>query len=506
MANAVVTRLNSKRTLVAGLGVALLAGLFRLYQLTALPPGLSGGEAAIGMSALNLLHHGTIPAFNAATAYAPLWVALQAVFVALFGHTELALRLLPTLVGLLAVGAVWLWAKDWFDARVAWIAAVLMAVTPWAVVLSRSAGPAVMATLLVPVSLWAGGRALSTRRAIWWWLSGVLILIDLGSGPTGWTVLVMVYTLGAVAILPHRRKFINRASLGGIVLAKLGLLAALIVIIVKHHRVHELLSQAGASSHVGTLATNTANVLGMFNVHGDDNFLHNFNGQPMLNAFVGLMFVAGFLVALTRFGKRRYSAAVTALIIGLIPAIASTLNAPNAAHAAAALPLSLVLAGIGTSYMLDLWHATFPINSAARSTGLAAILLLLGLSVFQGYVQTFRAWSGSAETYQAYDEAAVAAAHYLTAHASKSPHLVVAANDEQTVIAYLDYGQVYQALAPAGIITLPTGMGARQFIITAAVRDEAARNLALKFAGGKLVPHYSSFSQNELFYTYETTQ
>jgi hypothetical protein len=235
---------------------------------------------------------------------------------------------------------------------------------------------------------------------------------------------------------------------------------------------------------------------------------HNFGGEPLLNAFVGLMFVAGLLVAISRFAQRRYRVLLMLFIVFLAPAAISVVGLPNAAHAAAVLPVVAVLAAVGVSYMLELWYATFPINSAARTTGQAVIIVLLALTLFQGYTQYFRAWAGSTETYAAYNEPAVAVAKFVQAEPAKTIFYAVAQSDELPVVAYLNNyindESRYIPLTPGQVAGVPLG-GTKQFVITAAARDEAAKSLSLKFPGGKLRPYTSAFSQDEIYYTYEMT-
>src|ERR1039458_5125236 len=93
----------------------------------------------------------------------------------------------------------------------------------------------------------------------------------------------------------------------------------------------------------------------------------------MLNAFVGTMMIAGLLVAISRLHKRAYRIVLTLALLMLIPAVLAPAGVPNSSWAVGTLPLIFALAGIGTGYMLELWYATFPINSAARATGQGAI-------------------------------------------------------------------------------------------------------------------------------------
>jgi hypothetical protein len=195
----------------------------------------------------------------------------------------------------------------------------------------------------------------------------------------------------------------------------------------------------------------------------------------------------------------------------LLPAVitaAHPSSVPNAARSVAALPVILAFCAVGISYMLELWYRTFPINSAARVTGQAAIIILLALTLFEGYTQYFKAWAGSGAVYAAFNEGPVAMAKHLRADKSKNlERFVVAPADALPVIAYVDHGgTAYTAIQPAEINSLPIASAGRLFVIAAASRDEAVKNLKPKFPGGVLRPEYSDFNQTEIYYTYEVTK
>ncbi len=486
----------------------VIAAVFRLFELASLPPGLYSGEAAVGLDALNLANHGVLPGLTAANQYAPLWVWLQAIPVKLLGHTALALRLWPALLGIVAVWLTWLWARDWFDRRIAWIAAFLVAVTPWAVTLTRNALPVALILCLVPLTLWVATWAYH-RATLGWYLGlAAVLLADVLAGPLGWLLAAATIVLAMVRLIQGKALLVwTQARLGGLI----GLLVVLAVgvasIALSWGQLRHLPAAEGLTAKLTALSNGLVGTLTMFNLHGDENFRHNFAGQPLLNAFVGLMLIAGLLVSISRLSQRRYRVLLILTGVLLLPAILSTIDVPNAAHAAAALPLVMVLAAVGVSYMLELWYATFPINSAARSTGQAVIILLLALTAFQGYAQYFRAWAGSSETYAAYNEGAVGAAGFLKSDHSKGQRYLVATADELQIPAYLDAGISYVPLKPGQVAGVPINQGTpKLFIITAAARDEAARNLSLKFPGGKLRPYLSSFNNSEIYYAYEVAQ
>jgi hypothetical protein len=335
-----------------------------------------------------------------------------------------------------------------------------------------------------------------------------VLFVDLLTGPMGWLLVLMVVATGAV-LLANNKKLMSfdrtRLTLaGGLIvgLAALGYLAGTSL-----SQLRGLPNDLGLTSNIGMLSSNLVSTLLMFNVTGDDNYRHNLAMQPMLNVFVGLMLVAGLLVGISRLHQRRYRLVLIFSLVMLLPAVISTHDVPNAAHAIGLLPFVLALCAIGISYMLELWYATFPINSAARATGQAAIILLLALTLFQGYTQYFRAWAGSSPVYAAYDEGAVALSHYMAANKFNGQRYVVVTGDQLPVVRYLNYhNTVYQAIKPADILNLPSGTGGRQFLITAAARDDAVKNLKLKFSGGVLRPKYSGFNLAEIYYIYEVHQ
>jgi hypothetical protein len=508
--------LGAQTPLAGWLSVLAAAILFRFLQLNTLPPGLEEGGAKVGNQALALLEHGTIPALNADNGYSPLWVTLQALSVKLLGHNLLALRLWPALVGVLAVLTLWLWARAWFGLRIAWFAAFLLAITPWAVTLSRNGGPVALLPLLAPLTLWTGTlcwRRLTARRALGF---GAALALDLLAGPAGW--LLALATVGTAAFELQRKQRLMKfepARLTGLAAAGLGLAALAYLVAVSLPAVRALPAVGGVSANLATLGTNIVRTLLMFNVPaaGDQNWIHNLAGEPLLNAFVGLMLVAGLLVSISRLHERRYRLLLLFTLVLLVPAFVSSVGTPNAAHAAAAMPLIFALAAVGISYMLELWYRTFPINSAARATGQAMVIVLLALSFFQGYTQYFRAWAGSSETYTAYNEGPTQISDRLRdqqTHAKTrygGQIIVVATGDQQPVVSYLLHTDAHYYLTDAaGVVAMPVTPGARQFWITDAARDEAVKAIKAKFPGGHLLPKYSDFNQNEIYYTYEVAK
>lgn len=496
-----------------GLGSSvLIAAVFRFSAISSLPPGIDSASAQTGLQALNLIHHHWLPGLTSATGYAPIFVWIQALFITLLGHTATALRVGPAALGVLAVAATWYWVKYWFGLRAAWLSSFLLAITPWAVTISRNGTAASLLPLIVSLTLLA--TALVWRRRNW--INGLIfaavIALDLLSGPIGW-LLALVILLAGIWYLYKEKSLlvVDSARVGAaagllVVLAVFGYAAGLSV------GQFKLLPQAtGFVTSFMQVLSNLGATLLMFNVTGDMNYRHNLAGMPLLNAFVGLMFVAGLIVAVSKIHERKYRFVLLMFFVMLIPAIITTVGVPDAARAAGAMPLVFLLAATGISYMLDMWYRTFPINSAARTSGQFAMLILLALSLFQGYTQYFRAWAATDQVYPAYNEGAVqlalAMAHSNTVSARRPYRYVVATSDENAVIQYLDGGDLYyKAVTPTQILTVPDTKGDFQFWVTPPEKDPAVASLKPKLPGGVLRPHYSTFNQTEIYYTYEVTK
>ncbi|HUD11922.1 MAG TPA: glycosyltransferase family 39 protein, partial [Candidatus Saccharimonadia bacterium] len=214
-------------SIVATMGIA---AFFRFYELGSLPPGIDGQTATVGLQALNVLNHGTFPGLNAANDYAPLWVWLQSVAIYVFGHTALALRIIPAILGTIAVLTAWLWMKSWFNLRLAWLTAFLLAVTPWAVTLSRSGSEAVLWPLLVTLTLWLATRAWRSRSVVANVLLALVLSVNLLCGPIGWLITATTVLVAITLLWNTKRLFkFDHARLIGIVVlaAGLGLLSYL---------------------------------------------------------------------------------------------------------------------------------------------------------------------------------------------------------------------------------------------------------------------------------------
>ncbi len=483
-------------------GTFIIGVIFRFWHLSTLPPGLAPGEAQIGVAAYNLLHHGIWPSFSLASGGSPVLVVLEAISIWLFGLSPWILRLVPAIIGVGAIATTYLWARSWLGERPAVLTAFLMAVTPWSVTISRNVEPAALAPLLLTLLLWLATRLWHDRSTINLTYFGLVVAIASLSGPVGWGALLVTLAAALAVTIGHKtRPRLHDAGLW-LGMAMIAVIPALLVVARHNHN----------GRTVFTSNTFTQYLDGLFNtirglqLHGDDNYFHNLGGVPLLNAFVGIVFLAGVLVAITNWKNRTRRALLVASLVALLPAFLSPATAPDAARLILFLPLSLALASIGIFYMLGVWYATFPINSAARLAGQLLMLLLLVLTLYIGYLQYFVAWSHSSDTHRAYNDAAVGMATWIEKLPKGSNPVIVANNDDAMVLQYMLIKDPSYRVVTVQKSTPLLSQRPLHLVIAAAYLDPMVAQLKTAAPGAALQAHQSTFDGADLYFTYDITK
>ncbi|MEV6301426.1 glycosyltransferase family 39 protein [Actinoplanes sp. NPDC051861] len=140
--------------------ILVLAAVARLFRFPSVPHGLNQDEVSAGYETMALLAAGTDrwgtrwPVYFTAfgSGQNVLLSYLNMPFVAVLGPTPLGLRLLPALLGVATVGLVYALTATVADRRAGLIAALLLALCPWHVMMSRWS---LESNLLPPVMLFA---------------------------------------------------------------------------------------------------------------------------------------------------------------------------------------------------------------------------------------------------------------------------------------------------------------------------------------------------------------
>lgn len=496
--------------------IILIAVFFRFYKLNTLPPGLHPDEAANGLDIFRILENQDYKIiYNTNGPREALFFYLQAVFVYFMGNTILALRMAPAFFGVVSVIALFFATKEWANKRTALVTAFFFAISPWVVIIQRNGFRASMVPLFIALVMLFAAKAYKTGKLIHYILAAVFLGLGFYTY-TAFSMILAALLFGFGYLLVMRRAWL-KASWKKLLLslAVFGLVMTPLIVTTINDPGGST-ARAGGTSFLNrelnqgqplqTFLSGTVKSLLQYNYVGDQNNRHNLSGQPLLNMFVGIMFILGLVMAFYNFKRPRYAMLLAIFGAMLLPEILTAEGLPHALRAIGTAVPVFILAGMGVNYLLFVWYKTFPINKLARVTGLGVILLLMGLSLVQSYRQYFVAWAQDSKTYEAYSEGSVAIANYLLDNSNTGRKVfILMGGYEANPIQYLTHNKAnYQLLSNKELKDLPINEDKRLIIVPVG-NDSAAQiqDLKAKFPEGKLVEIRSSFSDRLLFSTYE---
>jgi hypothetical protein len=302
------------------------------------------------------------------------------------------LALIPVIVAL---------GRELVDRETGLLAAGLVAISWWHVVLSRLALRIVLTPLAFGLVMIALIRAVRTgsRRAWLWagvWLGvGVYAYQAMRVAPL---VAIAAFLIAAGAGLAHRRLGpATDAARQALNLAFAGLIALAIfvpMLRVWHDYPDEMWNrvinrttsseQAIEGSPVEVFVDNYRDALGMFNVRGDAAWISAIPGKPVLDRVAAALFVLGVIAWTARIIIRRRPEDMLVIAAGLIMllpsalAIAFPIENPSTTRASATLPLAYILAAWPLALIRQRWADVFGRVGGSTLAGVLIAALLAG--------------------------------------------------------------------------------------------------------------------------------
>ncbi len=167
--------------------ILIVGALLRLVALDQLPIGVSGDEIQQAYSAYSILKTGRdewgefLPLFPRGYGdyKPPILMYLQVPTVAIFGLNEWGMRLPTALFGVLLIWLVYRIILTWFDnQRMALIVAGLLAISPWGIMLSRTAFEGGIGVVLLALGVWGLSQI---KNGKWWLVAAISLGLSLYS-------------------------------------------------------------------------------------------------------------------------------------------------------------------------------------------------------------------------------------------------------------------------------------------------------------------------------------
>jgi uncharacterized membrane protein len=433
---------------------AVLALLFRFYELPSKPYGIWFDEAQNGIVARDILH-GARPIFVGDWSKLPaLFFYVFAVSLKLFGDDIFALRLVSTAAGLGAVGFTYLLGKELFGVRGGVIAAFLLAVMRWHVNFSRFAMHGIFAPLFEVIVLYFLVRGLKQKGVGNFVVSGMAV----GIGLQGYYAFIIVPATIVVLVLHHalfeKTMPLTRLAQGFaiLVLASIVVYAPLGFWAVNHwkefnerSRTVSIINDRTMDEVIDVVMRSTRQHLLMFNAAGDRNGRHNIPNAPMLDEIMGGLFVLGTGFALLNVRRSSCFLLVAWAVLALQAGIWSLdFEAPQAYRTVGITPAIALLAALPLDRLWVLTSSTLagrerfsPRRWLTPAVAVVTMTILL-VSAWRNFNDYFRIQLQRSDTFSEYSADATFAATEIARYASSNDISVTAVWNDHPTIRFLN--------------------------------------------------------------------
>ncbi len=425
------------------LGIILLGGFLRFYQITEIPPGLYPDEAMNGNNALEMLQTGGFKWFYPDNnGREGLFINIQALSLKLFGNEPWALRVVSAVFGTLTILGVYLLTRELFSfllgggtaAAVPLLSAFFLATSYWHINFSRIGFRAIMVPFLAAFGAYFLLRGFSTKKIanlVW---AGIFI----GLGFHTYIAFRFMPFVLAVPIIWYLWAWYKNRPTSYQPQATSSCVPCLVLLFLFVTFVTALplgyyfaqhpedffgrtgqVSIMTAESPLREFAKSNLATAGMFFFQGDCNWRHNYNCQPQLYPIVAVFFLIGTIVSIKNLFVRptSYQPQAITLLAWLfflsLPATLTREGLPHALRAIGLIPPVMILAGVGAWRSLEFvlnrlenqkikWpQYAAQLARIKKEVVLLFVLILLLVPVFT-FRQYFVRWANNPNTYFAF--------------------------------------------------------------------------------------------------------
>lgn len=445
--------------------ILLLGSVLRLAALDSVPPGLTHDEADHSVDAARVLEGHTPIYFTVGYGREPLYDYVTALVMLVVGRTFLASRLTAALFGIALMVLTYAWVRVSTQNR--WLALATMAgmaVGFWAVSTSRQA----LRSETLPVLYMAA--ALAMRRGIrleedpveptgkrpqveidrlWWFI--------LAGGFLGLSIYTYLAARLMWLVFPAFFAFLALTQPGVMRKAWPGLIIMLVVAAViaaplvlyliqnpaAEIRINQLSGPISSflAGEPGPLRQNVRAALGMITIRGDDLWLYNIPGRPLLGPITSLLFYLGISIAVisifypyrpARRGRATFDDAfristtnvfmLLTLFVGLLPAMVTGIGASNT-RVIGMQPALYYFPALGVTWLAN-WGQRQVGDGGLSAIWTAFALLIIvvtGVTVYQ----YFGVWANERNVRVAYHTTLVETLHYLDEHPEIGPDVAL---------------------------------------------------------------------------------
>ncbi|OGI29223.1 MAG: hypothetical protein A2288_00430 [Candidatus Moranbacteria bacterium RIFOXYA12_FULL_44_15] len=406
----------------------LAVGLFlRAYNIDNVPPGIYADEAENGIDAMTANASGQYQWFYPGNqGREGLFMNLIALCFKLFGVSAFTLKLPSIIFGTLAIGGIYLLAKELFsNSRIGFISAFLTAVSFWAINFSRISFRANMVPAILSFSFYFLWKGLRTKRWHNFAIGGFIFGIGLHTY-ISFRIAPLILIAMFFALIITRENFLKKywtSILVFIAFASLSAGPMFYTFFVAHPEYWEsrtghisILNPEINQGHLFKTFLKTFGLsLAKYNFWGDQNWRHNFPPYALLDPLTGIAFLFGFIYSLLktfhlfvlRFGKKVrdqklevYVFLTVWFFVMLIPEVMGYEGNPHSLRAIGTLPVVFIFAALAFNYILG---KTEDKTLLYKKTVFGLIILMFIFIGLFNSVKYHLVWAKKIETAKAFD-------------------------------------------------------------------------------------------------------
>lgn len=381
---------------VLAIFLLLLAALLRTYDLANLPLGFSEDEI-VNIRLVDNVRQGDIFVFYPGEdggregAY-HVFTAFVTSFV---GEGTIGFRIASVWLSLLSIAIIYTLGNHLFNPIVGVLAAGLITVNMSGILLARSVSSDATVLFLVSAIMLALARSLPvyrrtrvvTSNIVSFAALGALLSIGFYLHPSG-----LFIVLGAIAYIAHllyirnvlfreRRTYTGFAILLMLIISMPYLISS--INLPQYSGLQRVLSHYNHD-----LPRSIADGLLAIIANGDADPLHNLPGRPLVDAFSGLLMLAGVVICVLRRHRPRFMLMLIMFALTL-PAALIVENSPNFVRMSVILPQLAIFFGIG---FYSIIRAPIFADVIFRRMAVAGVLILLAINVLWTWTDLFADW------------------------------------------------------------------------------------------------------------------
>jgi len=447
-----LSQIQIKTLTIILVALVIVLGIFlRFYQLDEIPFGVYPDEAANGTNANQVAEGENFQVFFEDNGGREgLYVYLVAGVFKLFGSSVWSLHATSALIGIFTLILFYFLAKELFGRKIGLVALFLFSISTWHLTFSRDGFRGILVPLILVGLLYFLIKAYRNHKTRYWVLSGIFLGLGIYTYIAFRMVPLILLLLFLYYYLVQKNPFWRQKTFKkGIVIFLISTFIIAMPFLV-HSIFHpeDFLGRAGGVSifnpdlweggFIKTAFTSTVKTLGMFNFTGDYNWRHNLVGMPMLNFWVGILFLWGILITIVNFKKTRYFLILTGLFVMLLPSILTAEGVPHALRAIGVLPFIYLIAALPFKYFFKTK------KSFAKILIFALGIVFLATITYDNYRRYFVTYAEKEEVYSEFRSDLRELGKHLNSHTYKNPIILIDNYSDQSLEFITDKNAGYK--------------------------------------------------------------